>query len=402
MKRDSLLSLFIATLVFVVILLVAYILIFWPSCVNYSSYLSNGNVKGIRHFGKRKVINDYQSDLTDVCDKDKLKEADRESFMSFIPDFKHSVGQTSLHKLTRTSSNISLPYVSPCKDNFCSEHLSSEGRSRFCSCVEYASAMKPVPTESQCQFMDGRFRDPVALVSFPGSGNTWVRSLLESTTRICTGAIYCDVSLRTGGFTGEFVRDGSVLVVKTHENNPIWTDSTKELHEYQGRFGSAIFIVRNPLHSLVAEWNRKVANNFTVRTTNLESHTHSAGREWFGENERWQDYVSGQARRWMSMLIRWVIKNRTYPVLLVKYESLQNDTVSQVKRILDFLGVHYGEQHVEGVLKKQAQMFHRRHSKDFDPYTPAQRSYVRSIVDETITLIEKSKLSDLIDINDYL
>lgn len=35
--------------------------------------------------------------------------------------------------------------------------------------------------------MDGEKRAPVGLVSFPGSGNTWIRAILEAATGICTG-----------------------------------------------------------------------------------------------------------------------------------------------------------------------------------------------------------------------
>ena len=41
-----------------------------------------------------------------------------------------------------------------------------------------------------CHFMNGRGRLPVALASFPGSGNTWVRGLIEKVTGICTGEMY--------------------------------------------------------------------------------------------------------------------------------------------------------------------------------------------------------------------
>ena len=40
-----------------------------------------------------------------------------------------------------------------------------------------------------CGFIDGRKRAAVGLVSFPGSGDTWLRQLLETATGICTGAI---------------------------------------------------------------------------------------------------------------------------------------------------------------------------------------------------------------------
>ncbi len=68
----------------------------------------------------------------------------------------------------------------------------------------------------KCHFMNGKFRAPVALASPSGSGNTWVRGLLEQATGICTGAIYCDEALAKGGFNGEFVQSGTVLVVKLH------------------------------------------------------------------------------------------------------------------------------------------------------------------------------------------
>ena len=41
-----------------------------------------------------------------------------------------------------------------------------------------------------CHFMNGTGRSTVALVSFPGSGNTWVRGLLETATGVCTGEYY--------------------------------------------------------------------------------------------------------------------------------------------------------------------------------------------------------------------
>lgn len=41
--------------------------------------------------------------------------------------------------------------------------------------------------QGSCRFMDGKRRAAVGLVSFMGSGNTWVRGLLEIATGYCTG-----------------------------------------------------------------------------------------------------------------------------------------------------------------------------------------------------------------------
>ena len=165
-----------------------------------------------------------------------------------------------------------------CSDNICSQYLSRDDKERYNSC-QVRSKKRTTPKDGMCHFIDGSHRPPVALVSFPGSGNTWVRGILEATTGICTGAIYCDASLRSQGFIGENLQSGSVLVVKTHGSAATWLESQSKR---KGYFGSAIFIVRNPLNALVAEWNRKVANKFHSRTVFLETHTKSAGKVWFG------------------------------------------------------------------------------------------------------------------------
>ena len=42
--------------------------------------------------------------------------------------------------------------------------------------------------------MNGSGRGVTGLVSFPGSGNTWVRELLRTVTGICTGTVFSDHS----------------------------------------------------------------------------------------------------------------------------------------------------------------------------------------------------------------
>ena len=179
---------------------------------------------------------------------------------------------------------LDISTVPECNDTICSEYLSTSSQSRFHSCIQLVKNKNATLQDRKCHFVDKTSREPVALVSFPGSGNTWVRGLLETTTGICTGAVYCDISLRAQGFVGEFVREASTLVVKTHQNEPMWL-GVKQYHLKfnQGVFGLAIFLVRNPFRALVAEWNRKVANNFRSRTVNFDTHIKNAGEEWFGE-----------------------------------------------------------------------------------------------------------------------
>ena len=76
-----------------------------------------------------------------------------------------------------------------------------------------------------------RYLDPpgplTALASFPGSGNTWVRYLLQHSTGFATGSVYLDNSLRRGDFPGEGLIDGSVIAIKTHCGRYIHTQCGK-------------------------------------------------------------------------------------------------------------------------------------------------------------------------------
>ena len=169
-----------------------------------------------------------------------------------------------------------------CPDPPCMGRLSKSDLKQYNRCVErmqnLAGTVKP--KENGCSFMSNHSRLPVALISFPGSGNTWVRQLLEATTGICTGSTMCDMSLRFAGFTGESIRSGSVVVVKTHTSVPTWTNSQPALED-SNRFQSAIILIRNPLDAMVSEWSRRVANDFKIETIHLHTHTKEVGVLYF-------------------------------------------------------------------------------------------------------------------------
>ena len=93
------------------------------------------------------------------------------------------------------------------------------------------------------------FRDsgiPTMLVSFPGSGNSWVRQLLESTTGIYTGSDRdCDLDYIKIGMLGEGITSEKVIAVKFHWGSlPRWP------------FKKVIYIIRNPYDAIVAEYQR--------------------------------------------------------------------------------------------------------------------------------------------------
>ncbi len=87
--------------------------------------------------------------------------------------------------------------VSSCSHPLCTELLTPKDRLFFNNCTQKTVSMEakfgPILNAS-CRFQNGSGLHPVALASFPGSGNTWVRGLLERVTGVCTGVwcVWCE------------------------------------------------------------------------------------------------------------------------------------------------------------------------------------------------------------------
>ena len=162
------------------------------------------------------------------------------------------------------------------------KYLSKRDKLRLNQCeTKFKNLVEKPLVKSHCHFRNRTNQIAVALASFPGSGNTWVRSLVEKITGVCTGSNICDVSLRASGFVGEHVDSNAAVLIKTHDTNPHWAATTGSYEV--GTFNKAVVLVRNPFDALVAEWHRKVANGLRDTTVNVESHVARAGEEWFGK-----------------------------------------------------------------------------------------------------------------------
>ncbi len=176
-----------------------------------------------------------------------------------------------------------------CRDRLCSSLISSVHHGFFKRCESYSfhvSHIEPASIPVRCHFQESKGHSPVALVSVPGSGNTWVRGLLEKATGICTGSIYCDFPLRIKGFVGENVHDGSVLVVKTHTSDYQWEGALLEKRNSDDAlYSSAILLLRNPFDTFVSEWNRIKTLDHMHRKwqVNDNSHVNEVGGKEFGK-----------------------------------------------------------------------------------------------------------------------
>ncbi|GJQ80682.1 hypothetical protein Trydic_g9265 [Trypoxylus dichotomus] len=222
--------------------------------------------------------------------------------------------------------------------------------------LEYGvSGLRPPLRRSKIQWCSElRFLEPpqvpVALASFPGSGNTWLRYLLQQATGIYTGSVYKDYGLLKNGFPAESIMNGSVLVVKTHEYGP----------PARRPFSKAILLVRAPTPAIQAEFNRQSGGH--IGFASLERYKRNRGKYW-------QQFVAEKLISWRQTNLDW-LRNFTGPTHVIFYEQLVKNVANTVKTILDFLELPVSDELFNCALDRKEGIYRRkRRALAFDPFT---------------------------------
>jgi hypothetical protein len=164
------------------------------------------------------------------------------------------------------------------------------------------------------------------LVSYPRSGNTLVRSLLERTTGLVTGSdTRPDRSLskelaEQHGLIGEGVTSSRrVKFVKTH-----WPERVGN-QVFVGH--CAIVLVRNPYDAIDSYWNMNAT----------KSHTESLASEMYDKfRDKWHGLVRNEILIWNKFLEYWLGDECPVPVLVVRFEDLICDPRHELNRMLEF------------------------------------------------------------------
>nr|XP_039269002.1 WSC domain-containing protein 1-like isoform X1 [Styela clava] len=156
----------------------------------------------------------------------------------------------------------------------------------------------------------------VGILSFPGSGNTWFRHLLEMATGIYTGSVYDEAELFSYGFYGEILEmtSNDILGVKDH----VIHKRNKKMYNKQ------ILIIRNPYDAFMAEFNRKASGHV--------GHRNSSDFQ----TSEWTKFVMVKADQWKNMHLHILKTNK--PTFILTYEDLIQSKKKSMELILSFLG----------------------------------------------------------------
>jgi hypothetical protein len=182
---------------------------------------------------------------------------------------------------------------------------------------------------------------PPLLYTFPGSGNTWCRLLIEHATGIYTGSVYNDETLLKP-LPGEFTCNWQVSVIKAHPHTHRASGLLSGHYDSDGnnkckrgniqRFERAVLLIRDPFDSIWSEFQRRVS----------QSHVQGIPKETFSW-ARWQANAANLAHAYNDM---WSLDHELIErqlgkdgFLYVKYEDLKNKEkrVEALETIVNFL-----------------------------------------------------------------
>ena len=207
----------------------------------------------------------------------------------------------------------------------------------------------------EMKFMKNK-TERVGLVSFPGSGNTWCRLLLEEMTGYFTGSVYKDKRLLCGGMLGEEIADGSVVAIKTHDVNPWIT--------------KMIFLYRNPWHAFVSY---HTFQKFRDHTSSFASATNV-----IIPDKPFEMYYRHWDSIWRSVFRR--ANNLT--IHFLSYESLKTNLEVELVEVVRFLDLEVTKAKLNCLVRHQDLTgTFKRHSTYSFPYSKNQTAMLQTWID---------------------
>ena len=186
----------------------------------------------------------------------------------------------------------------------------------------------------------------IQLSSFPGSGNTWVRHLLERGTGIATGNIYDADPGLVQFFKGERCKDGKqTIAIKTHY--PCLMCFGKEYNysdfrnvEYSGKvngYNASIQILRNPFGAILAYFNYLYSDR---------NHLRAAPEHRF-KSQIFLEFVKTKIESWLYHVKYYLheqiegdylyLDSLGRKVYVLRYERLTLNTQAEMKKLFDFI-----------------------------------------------------------------
>ena len=127
-----------------------------------------------------------------------------------------------------------------------------------------------------------------------------------------------------------------------------------------------------------------------------------------GNNTEWTKFFLSACKNWRNSVLRWSRRDKgRSPLLVVTYEGLANDTLTEMEKMLRFLRLPFERGSLEKRLKEDFSTFRRHSGSGRDPstvsgrvqhFTPDQWEHLQEMLTEVHGELQKTDQSLLASI----
>ncbi len=179
------------------------------------------------------------------------------------------------------------------------------------------------------------FPDDTFLVSYPKSGNTWVRFLLANLMYPNEAVGFANINRllpAPGVLSKRFLRSlPRPRVLKSHE-------------PFDVRFRKVIYLVRDPRDVAVSEYHFDLKKRYIEPDVTLERFV--------------KRFIAGETSSygsWWEHAASWIAARQDNPsFLLVRYEDLLEDSIGETRKIAEFLGIQADNERLQAAVDRSS------------------------------------------------
>src|SRR5271163_4694791 len=173
------------------------------------------------------------------------------------------------------------------------------------------------------------------LVSYPKSGNTWVRFLLANLLHPNETVGFANINRllpAPGVLSKRFLRSlPRPRILKSHET-------------FDVRFRKVIYLVRDPRDVAISEYHFDLKKRYIEPDLSLEQFV--------------KRFIAGETSSyssWWEHAASWIATRQGNPAfLLVRYEDLLADSIGETRKIAEFLGIPAGPERLQAAVERSS------------------------------------------------
>ncbi|KAL7644193.1 UNVERIFIED_CONTAM: hypothetical protein RMT77_005019 [Armadillidium vulgare] len=227
--------------------------------------------------------------------------------------------------------------------------------------------------------MYGKHLLPAYLASFPRSGNTWTRVMIEAASGIATKPIDPE----------NVKNDSQYIILKTHG-----AYNSQNNHSYfKMKRAPVVLLIRNIERSLFSFWS------FSSQKERKLKFYYEAPLSSYDTKE-FRLYVNETIHKWKKINEDCLLYCK--PLLVIFYENLLQYPLKQVKKILDFLGYPVDPHRMECFKRHPQENYKRKITKQIDPFSKPEKKMMASAMFDVIKLIKKRSFYVPKEYDDYI